>query len=76
MPAPLLTLQFNLDARAFPLCDRAAQGLDQHLNLGERDRSERRAGKDGGESPEVLRVHVQMIALPASTRNRSRAEIC
>ena len=69
MTAPLLTLQLDLDTRAFPLCDRAAQGLEQRLDLSERDRSQRRTRKDGDESLAVLRIHAGMIALYASTCN-------
>ena len=57
MTAPLLTLQFDLESRAFALRNRAARALDQRLDLHARYRGQCRVREDGDEGFEVLRVH-------------------
>lgn len=65
MTAPLLTAQFELDARAFALGDRAAKGFDQRLDVGKNDGRKRRLGEDRGERLAVACIHGSMIAQSA-----------
>ena len=62
MTAPLLTRKFDLDARTFARGDRAAEGLDQRLNVCKDDGRKRWLGEDRGERLAVAGIHGNMIA--------------
>ena len=62
MATPLVTRKFDLDARALALGDRAAERLDQRLNVGKDDGRKRGLGEDRGERLAVSGVHGEMIA--------------
>ena len=65
---PLFTLQRDLDARTFTLCDRAAKSDDQSFDGRENNRRLRWPGKDGLKRLSVLRVQGLMLALIAIKR--------
>lgn len=62
MATPLVTRKFDLDARALALGDRAAERLDQRLNVGKDDGRKRGLGEDRVERLAVSGVHSEMIA--------------
>lgn len=62
MAAPLLAQQFNLDARAFALFDRAAKGLHQRLDIGKDDGGRRGPREYGRKCSTMLGVHAEMLS--------------
>lgn len=68
MTTPLVTGKFNLDARTLALGDRAAEGLDQRLNVCKDDGRKRGLGEDRGERLAVAGIRDDMIAQSAITR--------
>lgn len=60
--APLFTLQFDLDARAFAFGNRTTQSFDQRLDVRERNRRQCRTRKNSDECLAMLRVHIEMIS--------------
>ena len=68
MAAPLLTLEQNLDARAFTLMHLAAQPHNQCLDVCEDNRRRGGLGKNRLKDFSLFGVHRQMLAKIAITR--------
>jgi hypothetical protein len=62
MATPLLPAQLDPNAGTFTLGDRAAEGLDQRLNIRKNNRRWRRLGKQRSKGFAVLGIHVEMIS--------------
>lgn len=62
MTAPDFTLELDLHSRPFPFRNRAAERLDQRLDVGELNRSRRGPGKYCGECLAVFCIHGQMLS--------------
>ena len=76
MAAPLMAFKFDLDARAFALRDRAAEGLDQCFDVCEDDRRKRGPGEDCGERLAVSGIHGGMIAESAINGTPATLRCC